>query len=204
MKYLSRLILLVACLAAAQTPQAASSPTPAKPKADVPVKMASLAPLVTQQFGPTFTPAPMPTVGAYTADFDGDGVEDVVFIADSKDPLPDSYQFKYTVSDPYHSFFGFGDPRHTAGLGAADPGHNHDLLVIFGAGPEAWRSATPKAKFVLINVPFDTIAIGRMLAKKNKPPIFTIHAQESRLMDSVVFYDAKKKKWKWQPGDTLE
>lgn len=167
-------------------------------------KMEALATIVKQQFGPTFTLTPMPTLGAYTADFNDDGVEDVVFIADSSDPLPDSYQFKYTVFDPYHAFFGFGNPRMTAGMGKADPAHNHDLLVIFGAGAEGWRASTPKAKFVIINVPFDKIEIGRMIVKKNKPPIHTIRTQESQLMDSVVFYDAKKKKWKWQPGDTLE
>jgi hypothetical protein len=40
--------------------------------------------------------------------------------------------------------------------------------------------------------------------KKNKPPIFMIRAVESQIMDSTIYYDVKKKKWKWQPGDTLE
>ncbi len=85
-----------------------------------------------------------------------------------------------------------------------DPGHTHDLLIIFGAGPDAWRSATPKAKFVLINVPFDSFALGRLLIKKNKPPIFVVKVQEAQLMEATLFFDAKKKRWRWQPGDTLD
>jgi hypothetical protein len=192
MRIAGKVLLLSACLAAAQTPPAASG------------HLESIAPLVKQQFGESFTlPAKFPTV-LITADFDGDGVEDVAIVADSKDPLPDSYDFKYVVADPYNTFFGFGEPRMTASYGRNDPGHNHDLLVIMGSGPEAWRAATPKAKFVLINVPFDSIEVGRVLLKKNKPPIFAIRAIESRLMDSNVYWDAKKKKWKWQPGEAIE
>ena len=192
MRIAGKVLLLSACLAAAQTQPATKG------------HLESIAPLIKQQFGASFTlPTKFPTV-LITADFDGDGVEDVAIVADSKDPLPDSYDFKYTVADPYHTFFGFGDPRMTASYGKNDPDHNHDLLVIMGAGQESWHAATPKAKFVLINVPFDSIEVGRMLLKKNKPPIFVIRAIESRLMDSNVYWDAKKKKWKWQPRDAIE
>lgn len=192
MKFLGSLFFAVVWLAGAQ-----SKPVPA-------TKPESLTPLVQQQFGPGFAVTASQTLAVLTADFDGDSVEDVAIVADSKDPLPDSYQFKYQVADPYHSFFGMGDPRFTAGYGRLDPGHNHQLLVIFGSGTDAWHTATPKAKFVLINVPFDTVEVGRMLVKKNKPPIFVIKAVEAQVMDSAVYWDAKKKRWKWQPGDTLQ
>jgi hypothetical protein len=192
MRTAGRILLLSACLAAAQ-----------KQPADQ-ANVESLAPMVKQQFGPSFTvPAKFPTI-MITADFDGDGVEDAAIVAFSKDPLPDSFEFKYAVADPYNAFFGFGDPRLTGGFGHNDPEHDHDLLVILGAGADGWRAATPKAKFVLINVPFDSIEVGRLLMKKNKPPIFVIKAIESRLMDSAVYWDAKKKKWKWQPGNAIE
>jgi len=71
--------------------------------------------------------------------------------------------------------------------------------VIFGAGPEAWHADTPKAKFVLINVPFDTIEIGRLMLKKAKPPIFVIRAVEAEVMESNIYWEVKKKRWKWQP-----
>src|SRR5512146_1349908 len=176
MKYLCSVFLFIVCGAGAQ-----STPAPAAPKSE------SITPLIQKQFGPTFAPATKLPLTVLTADFDGDGVEDVVIVADSKEPLPDSYQFKYDVADPYNAFFGMGDPRMTAGYGKDDPDHNHQLLVIFGAGAEAWHAATPKAKFVLINVPFDTIEVGRMLMKKNKPPIFVIKAVQAHIMDSAVF-----------------
>jgi hypothetical protein len=194
MKYLGRVILCAAGLAAGQTSSVPAA-TDSKPQ--------PLATLVQQQFGATFTPIEKFPTPVITADFDGDGVEDIAIVADSKDPLPDSYQYKYQVADPYNSFFGFGDPRQTAGMGKLDPRQNHALLVIFGSGAESWRAQTPKAKFVLINVPFDTIAVGRMLVKKNKPPIFVIKALESQIMDSAVFWDVKKKRWRWEPGNTL-
>jgi hypothetical protein len=200
MKSLGRVVLLATCVAAAQSSQKTDPPGPDSGKATA----ISVAPLIKKQFGPTFTATTTLPRTVLSADFDGDGVEDVVIAADSNDPMPDSYEYKYQVSDPYNSFFGFGDPRQTANMSHYDPGHTHDLLIIFGAGPDAWRSATPKAKFVLINVPFDTFELGRLLIKKNKPPIFVVKMQEARLIESTIFFDARKKRWRWQPGDTLE
>ena len=184
--------LLVLCFAGAQTPPA---PTAAK------LDRSALEALVKQQFGGSFTlPAEFPTP-MITADFDGDGVEDVAIVADSKEPMPDSYEFKYQVADPYNSYFGMGNPEISRTFGSNDPHFNHNLLVIFGSGPEGWHSATPKAKFVIINVPFDKIVMGRIMRKKNSPPTFVIRTVESQIMDSNVFWDAKKKKWHWEPGE---
>lgn len=197
MKFMGKVAILAAAFVAAQ-PSPATSPGGDKDE------RAQLAALVKQQFGATFTlPEKFPTP-LITADFDGDGVEDVAIVADSKEPIPDSYAFKYEVADPYGSYFGFGNPAIAATFNATDPRYNHTLLVIFGTGPEAWHAATPKAKFVIINVPFDNITTGRILPKKGKPPIFVIRAVESQIMDSNVFYDVKKKKWHWEPGQTLE
>jgi hypothetical protein len=198
MKFMGTVLFLAACVAATQSPQPGQA-TPAAPSAP---GDAALAALVKQQFGSTFTvPAKFPA--PVTADFDGDGVEDAVIIADSKEPFPDSYAFKYEVADPYHAYFGLSNPQVASGFNA-DPGHSHHLLIIFGSGKESWRAATPKAKFVLVNVPFDSLEVGRMLISKKKPPIFIIKALESRIMDSSVFWDAKKKRWRWQPGDTVQ
>ena len=199
MKSLGKFLLLTACVAAAQSPQTSRPAAPAASATSIDVTQ--LAAIVKQQFGDTFTIPPKFSSPFIAADFDGDSVEDVAIVADSKDPLPDSYDFKYVVADPYNAYFGMGNPRISALFGSADRSRNHSLLVIFGAGKEAWRSATPKAKFVLINIPFDTVEAGRMLTrKKNTPPIFVIKAVESQLMDSAVWFDAKRKKWHWEPG----
>ena len=199
MKFLGNVLFLAACLAVAQSPQANQPGTATSASVDT----AQLAATVKQQFGDTFTLPSKFSTPIITADFDGDGVEDVAIVANSKDPLPDSYAFKYEVADPYHAYFGFGDPRLTSSF-RSDPEHVHHLLVIFGSGKEAWHSATPKAKFVLVNVPFDTVEVGRMLLSKKKPPIFIIKALEAQVMDSAVWWDAKKKRWRWEPGDTVQ
>lgn len=193
MKYLGRVLLLCAALAVGQTSPASSAD-----------KLQPFNALAQQQFGATFNITEKTPTSIITGDFDGDGVEDVVMVADSKDPLPDSYQYKYQVEDPYNAFFGFGDPRQTAGMGRIDPRQNHDLLVIFGAGAEAWHASTPKAKFVLINVPFDSVQLGRMLVKKKKPPIFVIKAIETQMSESAIYWDAKKKHWRWEPGNSID
>jgi hypothetical protein len=201
MNFAVRVLFLAVCLAAAQSqPGSGSSQAVASPQAAA----MGLPAVVKQQFGSTFALQEKFPTPLITADFDGDGVEDAVLVATSNEPFPDSYAFKYTVVDPYSSYFGMNNPQQSAAFSPADPTHYHDLLVILGAGPEGWRSATPKAKFVMINVPFDTIAVGRMLIKKDKPPIFMIRTREAELMDAAVFWDAKKKRWRWQPGDTLQ
>jgi hypothetical protein len=43
-----------------------------------------------------------------------------------------------------------------------------------------------------------------MLVKKNKPPITVIRTTEAEIMDSSVYWDVKKKRWKWTPGDTRD
>lgn len=200
MKFLGKFVLLAACVAAAQSPQTSQSPATASAHG---ADLTQLAAIVKQQFGDTFTIPAKLSPPSITADFDGDGVEDVAIVADSKDPLPDSYAFKYEVADPYHAYFGFGNPRITSTF-STDPGHTHHFLVIFGSGKEAWHAATPKAKFVLINIPFDTFEVGRMLISKKKPPIFVIKALESQIMDSAVWWEAKRKRWRWEPGNTLQ
>lgn len=191
--------LLLAYLASGQTqPAQLQAPTLS------PQQREQLTALIKQQFGQTFSLPPKFPTPVITADFDSDGVEDIAIVADSKEPMPDSYAFKYQIGDPYNAYFGMGNPRISSTFKTSDPSHDHNILVIFGNGPDAWRAAVPKAKFVLINVPFDTIEVGRMLIKKNKPPVFAIKTREAHIMESLVWFDAKRKKWKWEPGDAVE
>src|SRR6266853_975732 len=65
--------------------------------------------------------------------------------------------------NPYHSFYGFGDPKVTSAFTTDDPSRKSIvLLVIHGSGPEAWRAEKPKGKFVLINIPVQTVSVRRV------------------------------------------
>src|SRR5690242_4372545 len=126
MKYLGKVLFLAAALAAAQSPPASNNANPeiqAQPAATA--KPESIATVVKQQFGSTFSVVTTLPTSFIVADFDSDGVEDVAIVADSKDPLPDSYDFKYEVADPYNSYFGMGNPRITAAFSSSDRLRNH-------------------------------------------------------------------------------
>ncbi len=180
------LFLIAICLSIAAGAQQPSEPTAAVDQA-----------FVQKQFGPEFTLlsdfAPM------RGDLDGDGIEDIVIAARGKSALIGEAEYHYKALDPDSSFFGLGDPKITSGWGAEDPKYRgYVLLVIHGAGEEAWRSATPKAKFVLINVPFKRVALKQVQIKRKKV-VTAIYAEESGAdeMTSATYFDGRK--YKYQP-----
>jgi hypothetical protein len=152
-----------------------------------------------KQFGEEFSLLPVST--PYLRDVDGDGVEDFVILARSKKPMLDAAEHSYKVVDPYYEFYGYGDPRLTASFGSEDVTEkNLVVLVIHGAGVDAWRSETPKAKFVIINLPVKKVSVRRLqLRKKQINAIFAEEA-DSSAGDSVVFWDGKQ--YKYQPLGT--
>jgi hypothetical protein len=92
-----------------------------------------------------------------------------------------------------------GDPKITSGFGAEDPKYRgYVLLVIHGAGQEAWRASTPKAKFVLINIPYKQIALKPVQVRRKKV-VTAIYAEESGAdeMNSATYFDGRK--YKYQP-----
>jgi hypothetical protein len=157
---------------------------------------------VQKQFGTTckLIPGPRPQ----TADLDGDGIEDVVLVARCTNPLLDQAEHNFQVVDPYNAFFGYGDTKITTQFASEDPqARGLVLLIIHGAGPEAWRSATPGAKFVVINLPFKQILVKKLIVKKK--PLMAIYAEETGgdQMTSAIFWDGKK--YHYQPlGSGLE
>ena len=158
---------------------------------------------VQKQFGSTCSlmsgPAPL------TADLDGDGTEDVVIVARCTNPLLDEAEHGYRVIDPYNTYFGYGDPKISTQFATEDPAtRGLSLLIIHGSGPEAWRSATPKAKFLVINLPFKQLAVKKMnYHKKAVMAIYAEEAHEGEGTVSVVFWDGKK--YKYQPlGSSME
>jgi len=157
---------------------------------------------IQKKFGVTCTLMAGPPT--YTADLDGDGIEDAVIVAKCTNPLMDETENNFIVLDPYNSFFGYGDTKATSQFASEDPlARGRVLLIIHGAGPDAWHSAAPKAKFVIINLPFRQIAVRKLMVKKKA--VMAIYAEETSAdqMTSVIFWDGKK--YRYQPlGAGLE
>jgi hypothetical protein len=157
---------------------------------------------VQKQFGSTCTLMPGPP--QLKADLNGDGVEDLVVAARCTNPLMDQAEDNFTVIDPYNTFFGYGDTKVTTQFASEDPAtRGLVLLVIHGAGPDAWRAATPAAKFVIINLPYKQITVRKLTVKKKT--VMAIYAQETGgdQMTSVIFWDGKK--YKYRPmGSSME
>lgn len=193
--------LAVVALAFLSLPlHAQNAPAPAEPSnTAVEVPPTVDANFIHKQFGEEFTLIPIST--PYVRDIDGDGIDDLVIVARSKKPMLDAAEHNYRVVDPYYSFYGYGDPKLTATFGSEDPvERNLVVLVVHGSGPEAWRAETPKAKFVIINLPLKRIAVKRLqLRKKQVNAIFAVEADASA-GDSVVFWDGKQ--YKYQPIGT--
>jgi hypothetical protein len=157
---------------------------------------------IQKQFGSTCTILSGPPV--LKADLDEDGIEDLVVAAHCTNPLVDQAENNFKVIDPYNTFFGYGDTKITTQFASEDPlTRGVVLLVIHGAGPEAWHSATPKAKFVIINLPFKQIAVKKLSLRKKT--VMAIYAEEAGgdKMTSVIFWDGKK--YRYQPlGSGME
>ncbi len=175
---------------------------------------AGLQELVREQFGECFQVATersttgvkylhpqagLPWRPFLAADLDGDGVEDAVIVARCISPMADAGGYEYKVVDPYFANYGYGDPRITGQFNASDPSRQNLILIIHGSGKEAWRASKPKAKFVIINAPFDALNLTKIARKKNViiPAISLI---ETEGLVSNLYWDGKK--WHWQEGAT--
>lgn len=144
-------------------------------------------------------------LGPLAADLDNDGIEDLVIPARCTNPMMDQAENTFVVVDPYNSFFGYGNPKVTTQFASEDPDRRgYALLVIHGTGAEAWHAAVPKAKFIIVNLPFKQVIVKKMAIKKKKP-IMGIFTEETGgdQMTSVIFWDGKK--YRYQPlGSSME
>ncbi len=146
---------------------------------------------VHKTFGKEFTL--IPEIGAMFGDLDGDGVEDVVIAARCKNPLLDQAEHDYTVIDPYYTFYGYGDPKMTSTFTEGDPTRRGlVVLIIHGAGPDAWRSEKPKSKFVVINLPYRGLSVRKF--KWGKKTIQAVYTEEQSDLgeSSALVFDGKK------------
>jgi hypothetical protein len=156
---------------------------------------------VEQQFGSNCKLIGMPSV---RGDLDGDGVEDIVIPAHCTSPLMDQAENNYIVIDPYDAFFGYGNPKVTTAFVADDPQRRgFSLLVIHGSGPDAWHAAVPKAKFMLVNIPFRDVMIRKMLVKKKARMAIYVEETGGEAMTSMVYFDGKR--YRYDPmGSSME
>jgi hypothetical protein len=156
-----------------------------------------------KQFGDTCSLLPGPA--QFVGDLDGDGVEDLVVAAKCKNPMADKDEHSFVVADPYDAFLGFGDIRVTSTFASDEPDRRGVcLLIIHGAQKGAWRADQPKAKFLLINLPFKTLAVKRLTTKKVRTlGVFMDEQGEGENTSSVLFWDGRKYRYQ-QLGSSFE
>ena len=146
--------------------------------------------ICTKEFGEQFKLDPK--FAPLTVDLDGDGQEDLVLVAGAKNPLSGEPDFHYRAIDPYDGYFGWGNVKETVQFSATNVGATRYVLVVHN-----WRA--PKEKFVIINLPFDSLEVGRIaIKKKKKITVNTIHAVELGGLGSDVYWDGKK--YRWEPS----
>jgi len=143
--------------------------------------------ICTKEFGDSFKLDPK--FEPLITDLDGDGAEDMILVATSKNPLGGEVDYHYLAIDPYDQYFGYGNPKVTVQFTATNMTGVRYVLVMHN-----WRA--PKAKFVIINLPFEKLATSRMSINKKKA-VNTIHAVEAGGLASDVYWNGKK--YKWEP-----
>jgi hypothetical protein len=201
MSYLRRALVyvgLAAFLVAGAAGQQGSPASLTRPSASAPPVSVNEE-FIHKQFGEEFSllPMSMPMV----RDLDGDGVDDFVIVAKCKKPLLDAAEHAYRVIDPYFEYLGYGDPRLTASFGSEELLEKYQVvLIIHGAGTDGWRSDTPKAKFVIINLPFKKVTLRRLQLRKRLVNAIFAEESNSTAGDSVIFWDGRQ--YRYQPIGT--
>jgi len=194
----SAIVILVSSTVSAEQSKKTSPPPPAHAK--------SPSPLVTdeyihKQFGDNCSLLQGPA--QFVADLDGDGVDDLVIAARCKNPMADQAEYSFTVADPYDSFMGYSDIKVTSTFASDEPERRGvSLLIVHGVGKDAWRADAPKAKFLLINLPFKTLTVKRLaLKKKTVLGIYMEEQGEGENTSSVLFWDGKKYRYQMLGSD---
>jgi hypothetical protein len=75
------------------------------------------------------------------------------------------------------------------------------VLIVYGWGKDGWRSAAPKAKFVIVNLPYKTISVRKMMMRKKKIEAVYIEESGETGESSALFFDGHKFKYVPMGGD---
>jgi hypothetical protein len=195
-------LLFIAAGTASLSAQSKKQPPPPPAHAKSP-SPAVTDDFVHQQFGENCALLSGPP--QFVADLDGDGVEDLLIAARCKNPIADQDEYSFRVADPYNSFLGFGEVKVTSTFASDEPDRRGlSLLIVHGIDKDGWRAETPKAKFVLINLPFKTLSVKRLAMKKRTIlGIYMEERGEGGNTSSVIYWDGKKYRYQ-QLGATLE
>jgi len=192
--------VVVLLLAAAAQNKKQAPPPPAHAKSPSP---AVTDEFIQKRFGDNCSLLPGPP--QFVADLNDDGIDDLVVAARCKNPMADRAEYSFVVADPYDAFLGYSDVKVTSTFASDAPERRGiSLLIIHGEGKDAWRAEKPMAKFLLINLPFKTLAVKRLaLKKKTILGIYMEETGEGEQTSSVLFWDGKKYKYE-QLGSTME
>jgi hypothetical protein len=200
----SRRFLLLPIVALSLIVAAAAQKQPSPP----PAHAKSPSPAVTdeyihKQFGDNCSLLAGPQ--QFVADLDGDGIDDLVVAAKCKNPMADKDEYSFVVADPYDTFLGYSDVKVTSTFASDEPQRRGvSLLIVHGAEKDGWRAEAPKAKFLLINLPFKTLTVKRLaMKKKTVLGVYMEEVGEGENTSSVLYWDGKKYKYE-QLGSTLE
>src|SRR5215471_10706838 len=201
MSYRTRLLpalFALVLVAAAQTKQPAPMPAPAKAPSP-----AVTDEFIHKQFGDNCSLLAGPP--QFVADLDGDGIDDLVVAARCKNPMEDKDEHSFMVADPYDTFLGFGDVKVTSTFATDAPERRGVcLLIIHGTGDDAWRAENPRAKFLMINLPFKNLAVKKLTLKKRTTlAVYMEESGEGESTSSVLYWDGKRYKYQ-QLGSTME
>lgn len=167
----------------------------AKP-AEIPVWLTEM---VKKQFGSEFEVFSGDPQVLFTGDFDGDGVEDAAIVVRAQHPMAGMVDHNFKAFSPEEDYYGFGDPKVFTSFPTTQWHEQRLLVVLHGAGAQAWRAETPKAKFLIVNVPFIQMSISKITWKKH---VVAAIIGSSMSSTGTIFWDGKK--YKFLPTGTVD